>query len=334
MNKLIRILIASVGLVAPAFATIYGGSVDTVQTTLSTAIAANTTQQVCVASATGINVNSISQAGSYLMIGREAFVVTTAGASSTCFNVKRAQLGTSGNYGHPSGDAVWVGNVATGTGDSSHPFSGGAITANVPNGSCVASAQYSLPLIIAGPPNNAFSGQKAYCFAGVWTLGVSTYKPYTTFTTISPPNPIATTSVSDVAGKEFFGQLYVPSNATITGLCVLNGATVGTDKWILALWDAAGNVLGNTALAGTTTAVASKYQCIALVAPINLTGAGSYFVGVQGNGTTDNFQAYATGGVPTNYATGTKTGGAFGTITAIVPTTTFTTALGPLMMTY
>jgi hypothetical protein len=121
---------------------------------------------------------------------------------------------------------------------------------------------------------------------------------------------------------------------TSTGACDLNG-TVGTDKVIYALWDSAGNLLATTALAGTNTATNSKYQCIAWVTPVNITGPGTYYIGLQGNGTADTFQAYATGGAPPNYATGVQTGGAFGTILPLAtPSTTFTTAIGPLMIVY
>ncbi len=76
---------------------------------------------------------------------------------------------------------------------------------------------------------------------------------------------------------------------TLTGACVLNGATVGTDKWIFALYDSSGALLANTAIAGVTTATASKYQCIAFTATVQVAGPMSYYIAVQGNGTTDTF---------------------------------------------
>lgn len=343
MKNLIRniILAASVVFWVPTgFATTYGGSVDTTNTTLSAAIVANTTTQWCVASATGIVLPSLASntTGSYLFVDKEAVQVTSQGTSSTCYNVKRGQLGTSANYSHASSAAVWVGNVATGTGDNSHPFSGGVLTPNVPDGTCTASAQYSLPLIIYGPPNAYASGARAYCTGGNWVLGFPQQKesgafPYSMFTTISPPNPITTASVSYVVGTEFWGQLSIPYDTNLTGACILNGATVGTSKVIYFLADSAGNILATTALAGTTTATASKYQCIAFTGTIRIPGPGTYFIGVQADNVTDNFQSYATASVPTLYGTGSQTG-VFATVAAITPTLTFTASKGPLAMVY
>lgn len=336
MKRLIQIAFAVLGLTAvPAFA-----QLTTTQTTLSAAIAAQTTTQWCVASATSINLPSIAQAGSYLFTDKEAVQVIAAGSSTTCFVVKRGQLGTSANLSHAKSNVVWVGNVATGTGDSSHPFSGGVLTANTPSGSCVASQQYSLPAIVYGPNNSDFAGGIARCTAGQWsvtTLGqaqgpITTVQPYTAFTTLA--NSIAGVAVTDVAGKIWFSQLTAPYSATLTGGCVLNGATVGTDKWIIALYDATGALVANSALAGTTTAGVSLYQCINFTSTVAIVGPGTYYFALQGNGTTDIFQAYKTGGAPTNYGTQSQTG-AFGALAAMTtPTTTFTTAVGPIGMVF
>lgn len=331
----IMALLAAVCVSHPAYA-----QLATTNTTLSAAIAANTTTQWCVASATNISVPSAAATGTYLFVDKEAVQVTSAGSSATCFNVKRGQLGTSASFSHSSGAVVWVGNVATGTGDNSHPFSGGVLTTNVPSGSCVATAQYSLPVIVVAPNYSDFAGGLARCVAGQWsvsTLGeaqtqVTTVQPYTAFTTLS--NSIAGVSVTDVNGTIWFSQLQIPNSATLTGGCVLNGITVGTDKWIIALYDATGALVANTATAGTTTAGASLYQCINFTATVSVVGPATYYLALQGNGTTDNFQAYKTGGAPTNYGTQSQTG-TFGTLAAMTtPTTTFTTAKGPIGMVF
>lgn len=348
MRKLISIIIGALGLMAvsggqSAFASVYGGSVDTTSTTLSAAIVAGTTTQWCVASATNINITSISQTGSYLVTDKEAVQVTTAGASTTCFNVKRGQLG-SAPTAHLSGRKVWVANVATGSGDSSRPFSGGAITPTPPSGSCTASAQYSLPVIYipANTDTPTMDAVKYYCFAGTWTDGIEQQgqgrSPYTAWTTYpTPGNVVAPVAVTDVSGKLWFSQIYVAANSTATGACILSGSGGSTDSQIFALWDSAGNLLANSALTGAVGAT-SLLSCQAFVAPITLTGGNSYFVGVQGNGTTAaTFSAYKTGGAPTSYLTGVQTGGAFGTVLAIATAnipTTFTTAVGPYMSLY
>jgi len=345
MKNLIRIasLVAAALLgIVPAQA-----QLTTTSTTLSVAVLAGggnvaSQSQWCLTSATGVVLPSLSAnaVGSYLFVDKEVAQVVSAGSSSTCYNVKRGQLGTSANYGHSVNATLWVGNVATGSGDNSHPFSGGIFTPNVPSGTCTASVQYSLPVIVYGPNNSDFSGGLANCVSGYWsttTLGeaqgpVTNVNPYTAFTTLS--NSIAGTAVTDIAGVEWATQIQIPNSFTSTGACVLNGATVGTDKWLFAIWDATGAVVATTALAGVTTSGASLYQCAAWTATVNLVGPATYFIGLQGNGTTDTFTAYKTGGAPTLMGTVKKAAGVFGTVTAITPTTTFTTLYGPFMMVY
>ena len=340
-TKILSLFLALAAL--PAFAIgVNGGSVDTTNTTLSAAVTAGQTF-ICVASATNINVRSVSQGGSFLVFDKEAVQVTTAGTSATCFNVKRGQLGSSATA-HISGRKVWVGNVATGSGDSSRPFSGGAITATPPSGSCTASAQYSLPVIYV-PANSDTPGQDArayYCTAGVWTSGwnqetggQSNYTFWTTYPT--PGNVVAPAAVTDVSGKLWFSQIYVGDTTLSTGACILSGSGGSTDSQIFAIWDVTGKLLANSALAGAVGAT-SLMSCQAWVSPIVLPGPNSYFIGIQGNGTTAaTFSAYKTGGAPTGYLTGVQTGGTFGTIANIssanIPTT-FTTAVGPYMSLY
>jgi hypothetical protein len=325
-------------------ATIYGGQTDTTSTTLSVALPlaapGTTPPQVCVASATGIVTPSLSgnTTGSYLMVDAEAMQVTTAGSSTTCFNVRRGALGTSAQYSHAKSATVWVGNAAVSSGDTSRPFTGAFISI-IPSGTCVASAQYSLPVIITGDTTagQIYAGQTYYCVGGWWTRGDPQFyppTPYTVFSTLVMPNAIATTTFTDVSGKLWYSQLNVPYNTKSTGACALN-STVGTDSVIYALWDGAGNLLATTALAGTATAVNSKYQCIAWVNAINLQGPSTYYIGLMGNGTADSWQAYATGGAPSTYAVGVQTGGSFGTVLKLAsPSVSFTTAQGPLMTTY
>ena len=158
--------------------------------------------------------------------------------------------------------------------------------------------------------------------------------PYTAFTTyVAPGNLIAPTAVTDTIA-EYSVDIFVPTNATLTGACLLNGATVTTDKHLVFLANAAGTIIAHSALTGASDSGASQYQCQAFTATIAVTGPQTYFVGTQTNGTTDTFLAYATGGAPTNYGTGLTTAGSFGTLVNITPTVSFTTAEGPLMSVY
>jgi len=159
--------------------------------------------------------------------------------------------------------------------------------------------------------------------------------PYTAFTTLAIPNNIVAPAAITDTVAEYWSQIFIPTNVTLTGACLLNGATVTTDKHIVILFNAAGAVIANSALAGAAdTGNASAYQCQAFTAPIAVTGPATYFVGTQPNGTTDTFFTYTAKGAPTNYGTGLTTCAVFGTLCSITPTSTFTTAQGPLMMVY
>lgn len=335
MIKTIKLLAIALLSVAAGFA-----QLKTTSTTLSVLVTANSSAQWCVSSATGISLPSLSgnTSGTILFVDREAAIVTSQGTSATCFNVKRGQLGTTAQFGHSTTATVWVGNPATGSGDNSRPFTGIFISSR-PSGTCTASAQYSLPVINTGSIAGVGAGEVWDCVAGYWTMGTPQANrdyPIVNFTTLAVPNSIVTAgSTTHVDGKTFFSKLHVPYNAKLTGACWLNGATITTDNTIVILWDADGTVIANSALTGYVDSggTASGYSCTPFLSTVLVYGPNTYWIGVQTKGTTDNILTYVTGGAPTGYATGSKTG-TFGTVTAITPTTTFTTAVGPLMMTY
>lgn len=143
------------------------GQQTTTSTTLSVALAAGSNAQWCIGSATGVVLSSSAVNASYLFIDREAAQITSQGSSSTCYNVKRGQLGTS-QAAHAAAAKVWVGQSSTGTGDSSRPFTG-AFTSALPTGSCVSTAQYTLPVIYTGPATGgAFPGSVIDCVGSRW----------------------------------------------------------------------------------------------------------------------------------------------------------------------
>jgi len=322
------------GLVAACFIAMPANAQVTTltQTTLSSA-QLSTDRTVCLASATGVVIPSVSAVGSTIFIvgtgagygtsanptGSESEVVQgTSTLGPTCYNVIRQINPTL----HASGLTVYLGprqQFAT-------------IDPRVGiGGTCTLSTLPFYPYI------NLSSGAVYRCIASQWVVGqgqTTTATPFTAFSTLSTPgNLIAPTSVTSVAGTEWFSQMYIDTNATLTGACWLNGATVSSGNTIAFLADASGAIIANTALAGTADAGASQYQCAAFVATTAVYGPGTYFVGIQKSGTTDNFLAYATGGAPTNYGTGSLTG-TFGTLTALTPTVTFTTAKGPMIIVY
>lgn len=141
------------------------------------------------------------------------------------------------------------------------------------------------------------------------------------------------TSTSGVATSVFLTQIFIDNNATITGIAVNNGATVGTNKYIVALFSATGVPIGSSALAGVLTSGASAWQKVALTAPVAIVGPATYYVGVYMNGATDNFFTIPLAGEYVGTA-GTVTGQTFGTVATVVVPTTFTAGAGPIVHTY
>jgi hypothetical protein len=141
-----------------------------------------------------------------------------------------------------------------------------------------------------------------------------------------------TNGVTQTAGQWNYGEIYVPYYNTWKGAGVLNGTTVGTSKWIVALWGSTGTLLANSAVAGTLSVNASVMQNVAFTAPINLV-PGRYFVGLQMDVATDTVRhVLAANG--SNIICGTQSG-TFGTIPNITTVaTTFTTAVAPIMQLY
>ena len=131
-----------------------------------------------------------------------------------------------------------------------------------------------------------------------------------------------------VAGTIYWASVYVPSDVTVTNINVLCGTTCTTDNWTTGLYNAAGALIANSALAGQLVATANTFQTFALTAPKAITGPGLYWIGVQSNGTTATMRTVATLtfiDVLTKSATGV-----FGTLTALTPPTTFTADVGPV----
>ena len=140
------------------------------------------------------------------------------------------------------------------------------------------------------------------------------------------------TSAVHVAGTWYRSEIYVPHLAQWTGINVLNGATVGTDNILVALYDTNGVLITNSAVAGALSAGANAFQSLAfLTQPI--LPPGRYFVAVQCNGTTATTRKWAAangGDQMTQSATGT-----FGTVPAsFTPPTTFTADVGPIAALY
>ena len=139
------------------------------------------------------------------------------------------------------------------------------------------------------------------------------------------------TSAVHVAGTQYYSEIFLPANKTITGIAVLNGATVGTDNLIVALASSTGAILRTSALAGTLSAGANAFQEIAFTSTYAAIGPARYFLIVQCNGTTATTRRIAAS-TYRNWAG--SAAGSFGTIAAITPPTSTTADAGPIGYVY
>lgn len=198
-----------------------------------------------------------------------------------------------------------------------------------PNSGCV--SQFGV--LITGDSSGAAIPVAVKPAAGItpYTTG------FTSFGTGGAANLLNSSSGSDtvmVAGQWFYAALFIPYNVTLTGVIVAPGSVGGTDKWIAALWPAAGGaVLANSATAGITApaAGASVKAKLAFTGTVNVAGPGAYIIGIQSNGTTARLRCFSN--TVEGFIAGTQ-GGTFGTIPSLTPASTYTANVGPFASTY
>lgn len=154
----------------------------------------------------------------------------------------------------------------------------------------------------------------------------------TAFYTAQASSIIPPTAVADVSGQFFYGQIFIPTTVTLTGACLMNGSGALADKQLYVLWNSAGTVLANSAVAGVTQSGTNQYQCQNFLSTVVVQGPASYFIGTQSNGATAaSLYTYPTASAPTGYVTGFQAG-VFGTVVNITsPATSFTAGKGPVM---
>lgn len=295
-------------------------------TTLASAVTTTSTTQILLTSATGVVANTTS-----IYINNELMSVTAVlNATSGLVRVARGQGGTRA-LTHGSGEVVWIG--------LNQLFQANP-QLRTQSGTCVAANTLVQPYI------NTVTGLFASCQNGTWKVGVSGAAPFR----VTSPDPGATayTAINSAgtalsATTIYCMEVYVPTNKILTGIAVLNGVTVGTDKHAVSLYPI--NATGATplawsALAGATSSGASTYQTFAFVSG-NMSngqylavGGSSYLACVTSNGSTDQVRM-ATTGVNDNFLTLSQTGATFGTLPTITTApTTFVTAVGPYLYLY
>jgi hypothetical protein len=139
------------------------------------------------------------------------------------------------------------------------------------------------------------------------------------------------TSTTDVDGQLWITDIFVPFSKRITKIAFLQGATATTDKTLVALYDAAGNLLSNSAVAGVTLSGANTFQEQTLLTPLDVYGPTQLYVAVQGNGTTAGALRLMAASTYVNRCTG-SIAGTFGTVPATITVpTTFVATKGPIV---
>lgn len=138
------------------------------------------------------------------------------------------------------------------------------------------------------------------------------------------------TNAVHVAGTIYVSEIEFDYNRTITGIAVLNGATVGTDNLMVGLYNSAGTLVANSAVAGVLSAGADAFQEIALTAAYAAI-AGKYYIAVQCNGTTAKTRRIA---ASTFLNLAKSFTGTFGTLTALTVPTTTVADTGPIVYVY
>lgn len=111
----------------------------------------------------------------------------------------------------------------------------------------------------------------------------------------APVAPTSGNNTTMVAGTAYWVQLYLEQSQTLTGLEFLTGTTAGTDQWIGALYNNAGNAVAVTALQ-TVTSLVNSLEKFPFTSTYAASGPGWYFVTLQSTGTTNKFQSYTVPG--------------------------------------
>jgi len=138
------------------------------------------------------------------------------------------------------------------------------------------------------------------------------------------------TDTAAVAGRFFVTDLYLPVSCTLTGVAWLVGSVGGTDKAIVALWNAAGEVLATSNLAGVTVGAAGTAQAINFTASKSISGPTVVAVGIQLNGSTAKLRT-----APIPSVCSAVVEGGFGTVEPLTSfPSSFSAGQAPIVTTY
>lgn len=294
-------------------------------TTLSADISDGAVRTFSVASATNINAPSFQDntKNTFLYVDRE--LMNVENVQGTLVTVTRGIGGTQAQ-GHRSGSLTFVIPGYLGTFWFGLP---------APQGLCNRNQVIALPVI------SPSSGTISDCENGRWVNGSFTQTSATSFFRLEAPTIGAVsnasaigTSTATVAAELYCTELRMPDSKLLTGLAAHIGATGGTDKWIVALYDAGGNLLANSAVAGATVGTANTWQQTAFTVPYYTVGAAQYYGCIQSNGTTATADLVTTGKDDNILTFKQGSAGTFGTLPSFTPPTAFTTLQGAYLYAY
>lgn len=337
-NKTFKALLLSVVLVM-ALAVSSEAQTAVTRTTLSAAVSAGAANnQVVVASATGISASTASTQN-YILVDRELMLV--AAVNSTTLTVRRAQAGTNA-AAHKSGNNVFYGQGGgtfnVNTGNTSGVFLGG--NQQSPSGACTRTNQQYLPVIgIMTGYNNGFAYD---CLGGQWVQGTLPDQPAAPPLILACNVPIGSvaygsmgTSATTANNVLYTASIYLPQTVFATGISNLNGAAVdAASKKVVILYDSSGNLIANSATAGTLAVGNDAFQQIPFTATKVLVGPARYFVALQDDTADVNGVRMVAASTFNNVIT-TNPASTFGTVAAtITAPTTFTADVGPIACIY
>lgn len=150
-------------------------------------------------------------------------------------------------------------------------------------------------------------------------------QPTSATTTVS-----GATNASVVTTETYVCEVFIPVNATVTGISILNGTAVAGNISV-GLANSSGTVVANSAT-NVSASGTTAYQQVPFTATYAAKGPAKYFVLLQGSNTSGRYVAHTIG----NFGATKVTGETYGTFltTAAYSTTAFTTAIAPVASTY
>jgi hypothetical protein len=300
-------------------------------TTLSTAIGDTRSNIAVVASATGITAPNPADPTKTTFLVIDAEMVQVVSVSGANLNVARGVNGTQAHT-HASGALVLVVPGYLGTYFVYPP----------PTGSCTRGNQIALPVVSIGSTIGANQAVISDCLGGQWVNGDAGQTTRSTFYRLEAPtigavanNAALGTSTATVAAELYCTEIRLPYSRLLTGLAPHIGATGGTDKWIVALYDSGGNLIANSAVAGATVSgTAYAWQATAFTAPYYAVGPAQYYGCLMSNGTTATADLIKTTVDDNTLTFKSASAGTFGTLPNFTAPTAFTTVNGPFLYAY